>query len=130
VGRYGIYFIFMERPYLPHHRAPVSQDSNHRILAHQPSRFTHYYFCIRDVVLEPIIVCTSTFFPFHATYWLNGHSSSNGNSSAYTTRAAAARIPLRSAVGHPSGELLLSLRAGIRRMEKPSFLTPFRRGMA
>ena len=45
-----------------------------RILAHQRSRFTHYYFYIRDEVLGPIIVRVASFFPFHATYWLNGHS--------------------------------------------------------
>src|SRR5579864_4047385 len=47
---------------------------NYRILAHQRSRFTHYYFYIRDEVLGPIIVRVASFFPFHATYWLNGHS--------------------------------------------------------
>jgi hypothetical protein len=49
-------------------------DPNYRILAHQTSRFTHYYFYIRDEVLGPIIVRVASFFPFHATYWLNGHS--------------------------------------------------------
>ena len=38
------------------------------------SRFTHYYFYIRDEVLGPIVVRVASFFPFHATYWLNGHS--------------------------------------------------------
>ncbi len=47
---------------------------NHRILAHQTSRFTHYYFYIRDEVLGPIVIRVASFFPFHATYWLNGHS--------------------------------------------------------
>jgi hypothetical protein len=51
-----------------------SQDPNYRILAHQTSRFTHYYFYIRDKALGPIIVRVASFFPFHATYWLNGHS--------------------------------------------------------
>src|SRR5487761_1678813 len=51
-----------------------TQDPNHRILAHQTSRFTHFYFYIRDEVLGPIIVRMASFFPFHATYWLNGHS--------------------------------------------------------
>jgi len=51
-----------------------TKDSNHRILAHQRSRFTHYYFYIRDAVLGPIIVRVASFFPFPATYWLNGHS--------------------------------------------------------
>jgi len=51
-----------------------TQDPNYRILAHQRSRFTHYYFYIRDEVLGPIIVRVASFFPFQATYWLNGHS--------------------------------------------------------
>jgi hypothetical protein len=51
-----------------------TQDSNHRILAHQRSRFTHYYFYIRDEVLGRIIVRVASFLPFQATYWLNGHS--------------------------------------------------------
>src|SRR5947209_10680499 len=29
---------------------------------------------IRDEILGPIIVRVASFFPFHATYWLNGHS--------------------------------------------------------
>jgi hypothetical protein len=28
---------------------------------------------IRDEVLGPIIIRVASFFPFHATYWLNGH---------------------------------------------------------
>jgi hypothetical protein len=51
-----------------------TQDPNHRILAHQTSRFTHYYFYIRDETLGPIVMRVASFFPFHATYWLNGHS--------------------------------------------------------
>ena len=47
-----------------------TQDPNYRILAHQRSRFTHYYFYIRDAVLGPIILRVASCFPFHATYWL------------------------------------------------------------
>jgi hypothetical protein len=75
---YGVYFIFksMEqgrtfRISLP--KYPVS-DPNYRILAPQRSRFTHYYFYIRDEVLGPIVVRVASFFPFQTTYWLNGHS--------------------------------------------------------
>src|SRR5499427_8105672 len=77
-GTYGVYFIFksMEqgatfRVTVPKYPTP---DPNFRILAHQRSRFTHYYFYIRDEVLGPILVRVASFFPFHATYWLNGHS--------------------------------------------------------
>src|SRR4030088_2240433 len=38
------------------------------------SRFTHYYFYVRDQVLGPIVIRVASFFPFHATYYLNGHS--------------------------------------------------------
>jgi len=51
-----------------------TEDPNYRILAHQRSRFTHFYFYIRHQALGPIIVRVASFFPFHATYWLNGHS--------------------------------------------------------
>jgi hypothetical protein len=75
---YGVYFIFksMEQGRTFHIRVPKfpTKDPNHRILAHQRSRFTHYYFYIRDEVLGPIVVRVASFFPFHATYWLNGHS--------------------------------------------------------
>ena len=75
---YGVYFIFKSMEQGRTFRISVpkfpTQDPNHRILAHQRSRFTHYYFYIRDEVLGPIIVRVASFFPFHATYWLNGHS--------------------------------------------------------
>ena len=77
-GAYGVYFIFKSMEQGRTFRISVpkypTQDPNHRILAVQRSRFTHYYFYIRDEVLGPIIVRVASFFPFHATYWLNGHS--------------------------------------------------------
>ena len=75
---YGVYFIFKSLEQGRTFRISVpkypTQDPNHRILAHQTSRFTHYYFYVRDPVLGPIIIRMASFFPFHATYWLNGHS--------------------------------------------------------
>jgi len=75
---YGVYFIFKSMEQGRTFRISIpkfpTQDPNHRILAHQRSRFTHYYFYIRDPVLGPIIVRVASFFPFPATYWLNGHS--------------------------------------------------------
>jgi hypothetical protein len=75
---YGVYFIFksMEQGRTFRISAPKypTQDPNYRILAHQRSRFTHYYFYIRDEVLGPIVLRVASFFPFHATYWINGHS--------------------------------------------------------
>ena len=57
-----------------HHTKYPTQDPNYRIVANQRSRFTHYYFYIRDEVLGPIVMCVGSFFPFKATYYLNGHS--------------------------------------------------------
>jgi hypothetical protein len=75
---FGVYFIFKSMEQGRTFRISVpkypTRDPNHRILAHQTSRFTHYYFYIRDAVLGPIVVRVASFFPFHATYWLNGHS--------------------------------------------------------
>jgi hypothetical protein len=75
---YGVYFIFKSMEQGRTFRISVpkfpTKDPNHRILAHQRSRFTHYYFYIRDAVLGPIIIRVASFFPFPATYWLNGHS--------------------------------------------------------
>ena len=75
---YGVYFIFKSMEQGRTFRISVpkypTQDPNYRILAHRTSRFTHYYFYVRDPVLGPIVIRVASFFPFHATYWLNGHS--------------------------------------------------------
>jgi hypothetical protein len=75
---FGVYLIFKSMELGRTFRISLpkfpTQDPNYRILAHQRSRFTHYYFYIRDEVLGPIILRVASFFPFHATYWLNGHS--------------------------------------------------------
>ena len=76
-GRYGVYFILksMEvgttfRSTMPKFPTP---DPNYRILSRQRSRYTHYYFYIRDPVLGPIALCVGSFLPFSITYYLNGH---------------------------------------------------------
>lgn len=75
---YGVYFIFKSMEQGPTFRITVpkypTRDPNHRIFAHQRSRFTHYYFYIRDETVGPIVVRVASFFPFQATYYLNGHS--------------------------------------------------------
>ena len=75
---YGVYFIFksMEQGATFRVTAPKypTKDANYRILAHQRSRFTHYYFYIRDEVLGPIVMRVASFFPFQTCYYLNGHS--------------------------------------------------------
>lgn len=76
--RYGVYFIFQSMEQGPTFRCSVpkfpTQDPNHRILRQQRSRFTHYYFYLRDETLGPMVMRVASFFPFQATYYLNGHS--------------------------------------------------------
>lgn len=75
---YGVYFIFKSLEVGPTFRITVpkypTKDPNYRIVANQRSRFTHYYFYIHDEVLGPFVMCMGSFFPFKATYYLNGHS--------------------------------------------------------
>src|SRR5271154_5405027 len=77
-NNFGVYFIFKSMEQGSTFRCSVpkfpTKDPNHRILAHQRSRFTHYYFYVRDEVLGPIIIRVASFFPFQTTYYLNGHS--------------------------------------------------------
>ena len=64
---YGVYFIFKSMEVGPSFRIPVpkypTKDPNYRIVARQRSRFTHYYFYIRDDVLGPIVMGVGSFFP-------------------------------------------------------------------
>jgi hypothetical protein len=75
---YGVYFIFKSMEQGPTFRISMpkypTKDPHYRILAPQRSRFTHYYFYIRDEVLGPIVMRVASFFPFQTTYYLNGHS--------------------------------------------------------
>jgi hypothetical protein len=76
-GRFGVYCIrkSMEvgttfRSALP--KYPTAHP-DYRILSRQRSRYTHYYFYIRDPVLGPIALCVGSFLPFSITCYLNGH---------------------------------------------------------
>ena len=75
---YGVYFIFKSMEQGPTFRISLpkypAKDPHYRIVAHQRSRFTHYYFYVRDEVLGPMVVRVASFFPFQTTYYLNGHS--------------------------------------------------------
>jgi hypothetical protein len=51
-------------------RPPIQTTAS---LSRQRSRYTHYYFYIRDQVLGPIALCVGSFLPFSITYYLNGH---------------------------------------------------------
>ena len=76
--RYGVYFIFKSMEQRPTFRCTApkypTKDPNHRILAPQRSRFTHYYFYIRDESLGPLVMRVASFFSFQTSYYLNGHS--------------------------------------------------------
>jgi hypothetical protein len=52
----------------------ATADRNYQILSKCPSRFTHYYFYIRDPALGALVIRVASFLPFHTTYWLNGHN--------------------------------------------------------
>src|SRR6201989_2632317 len=75
---YGVYFIFKSMEQGPTFRISMPKyppkDPHSRILARQRSRFTHYYFYIRDETLGPMVMRVASFFPFQTTYYLNGHS--------------------------------------------------------
>jgi len=77
-GQHGVYFILKSMEQGQSFRSTVprfaTDDPNYRILARQRSRFTHYYFYIRDEVLGPMVMRVASFFPFQTTYYLNGHN--------------------------------------------------------
>jgi hypothetical protein len=76
-GRFGVYFIFRSLEQGPKFgvRLPKypTDDPHYRIVSRQRSRYTHYYFYIRDEVLGPFVLCVGSFMPFQTTYYLNGH---------------------------------------------------------
>jgi hypothetical protein len=76
--RYGVYFIFKSMEQGPTFRCTVpkypTKDPNHRFVAPQRGRFTHYYFYIRDERLGPMVMRVASFLPFQTSYYLNGHS--------------------------------------------------------
>jgi hypothetical protein len=75
--RFGVYFILKSMEVGSNFRVAVPKyptaDPNYRIVAKQRSRYTHYYFYIRDPVLGPLALCVGSFLPFSITYYLNGH---------------------------------------------------------
>jgi hypothetical protein len=75
--RFGVYFIFKSMEQGPTFRSfapkvPV-KDPDFRVLQRNRSRYTHYYFYIRDEVLGPLAMCVGSFLPFQTTYYINGH---------------------------------------------------------
>ena len=80
--RFAVSFIFQTMEPGPHFRSCPpkfpTDDPNYRILRRQCSRYTHYYFYIRDEVLGPMRRCVASFLPFPTRSWINGHSFSAG----------------------------------------------------
>jgi hypothetical protein len=76
--RFGVYFIFRTMEPGPNFRSCPpkyqTEDPDYRIIKRQWSRYTHFYFYIRDEVLGPMILCVGSFLPFSTRYWINGHS--------------------------------------------------------
>jgi len=77
-NRYGVYFIYksMEQGTTFRCLTPKfpPKDPNYTLLRKTRSRFTHYYFYLRDPQLGPMILRVASFLPFQTTYWINGHS--------------------------------------------------------
>lgn len=75
--QFGVYFIFKSMEQGPTFRSLLpkypTEDPDYRILRRHRSRYTHYYFYIRDKVLGPLVMCVGSFLPFQTTYYLNGH---------------------------------------------------------
>jgi hypothetical protein len=76
--KYGVYFIFksLEQGATFRSTSPKfpTKDPDYRILRKQRSRFTHYYFYLRDETLGALVMRVASFFPFQTTYYLNGHN--------------------------------------------------------
>lgn len=76
-NHFGVYFILKSMEQGPTFRSLEpkypTEDPDYRILKRHRSRYTHYYFYVRDEVLGPLIVCVGSFLPFQTTYYLNGH---------------------------------------------------------
>ena len=75
--QWGVFFIFKSMEQGPSFQSRMpkfpTDDPAYRRLRRTRSRYTHYYFYIRDEVLGPLAVCVGSFLPFQTTYYLNGH---------------------------------------------------------
>jgi len=103
---YGVYFIFKSMEQGATFRVTVpkypTKDPNYRILAPQRSRFTHYYFYIRDEVLGPMVMRVASFFRSRPATISTDTASSSRNSSAYKSPSARPTMPFsRSTMSPP-----------------------------
>ena len=96
---YGVYFIFKSMEQGATFRVSVpkfpTQDPNHRILAHQRSRFTHYYFYVRDQVLGPMVIRVASLLPLPG-HLLSQRPLVHGTGTEPRTESAFARTTTRS----------------------------------
>ena len=76
--QFGVYFILksMEQGATFRSVTPKypTDDPNYRIIKRNRSRFTHYYFYIRDEVLGAMLIRVGSYLPFQTTSYLNGHN--------------------------------------------------------
>ena len=76
-NRFGVYFILksMEQGSTFRSAEPKypTKDRNYRLIKKTRSRFTHYYFFIRDEILGPMSIRVASYLPFQTTCYLNGH---------------------------------------------------------
>src|SRR5712664_671568 len=77
-NQHGVYCIFtsLEMGSTFNSRMPTVpiEDPDYRLIRRVPSRYLHYYFYIRDLVIGPLAMCVGTYLPFQTTYHLNGHN--------------------------------------------------------
>ncbi len=77
-NRFGVYFILksMEQGNTFRSVEPKypTEDPNYRIVKKSRSRFTHFYFYIRDEKLGPMCIRVASFLPFPTTCYLNCHN--------------------------------------------------------
>lgn len=76
-NRFGVYFILKSMEQGSTFRSVTpnypTKDPNYRLIKKTRSRFTHYYFFIRDEILGPMSIRVASYLPFQTTCYLNGH---------------------------------------------------------
>lgn len=77
-NKFGVYFILKSMEQGSTFRSATPKyptgDLNYRIIQKSRSRFTHYYFYIRDEVLGAMLIRVGSYLPFQTTSYLNGHN--------------------------------------------------------
>ena len=75
--RLGVYFMLKSLEQGPTFRSAPPKfpagDPDYRMLHRNRSRYTQYYFYIRDEILGPMAMGVGSFLPFQTTYYINAH---------------------------------------------------------